>query len=518
MQPALRQRIQALTQKEISHYRPALGGYTPAERWVVTFTDQSSGFAKLATTSLTARWLRAEHHWYSRLQGDFLPRLLAFEDHPEAPLLLLEDLSSGHWPPPWEGDALSRTLETLQRIAKTRPLPEELSSIEESRGFLSGWTSIAQNPAPFLSLKMCSKEWLEQALPVLLAAQEKAPLSGEDLLHFDVRSDNICILPDRVVLVDWNAPAKGNGLFDLACFAPSLRLEGGPLPDELVPNAGPFAALISGYFAANAGLPPIPNAPRVRWIQKRQLRIALPWAIRALGLPPLDLRWSQSECDKVYEALQNKQIDESTWHQQIEEALIDAYLSTDDPRAQSGKSGDEDEWRWSREIVLDALVGLQTDPSKEVSILDIGCANGYLLESLHRWSLERGTPIEPYGLEISARMASLARRRLPHFAGRIWTGNAWDWTPSKRFSLVHTGLDYVPPHRQKAMIERILREFLLPGGRLVIRPERVVLGQPDVAERVRSLGVSIDGILERAHPQTKTLRRTVWLGATVERA
>jgi hypothetical protein len=61
-----------------------------------------------------------------------------------------------------------------------------------------------------------------------------------------------------------------------------------PLPEDLLPNAGPMTAMISGFFAARAGLPSIPDAPKVRWIQQ-QLLTALPWAIRALQLPPLDL-------------------------------------------------------------------------------------------------------------------------------------------------------------------------------------------------------------------------------------
>jgi hypothetical protein len=43
---------------------------------------------------------------------------------------------------------------------------------------------------------------------------------------------------------------------------------------------------MSGFFAARAGLPPIPTAPHVREVQLAQLRTALPWAARALGLPP----------------------------------------------------------------------------------------------------------------------------------------------------------------------------------------------------------------------------------------
>ena len=58
--------------------------------------------------------------------------------------------------------------------------------------------------------------------------------------------------------------------------------------EEILPGAGPLAAVISGYFAQRAGLPKIPTAPRVRQVQRKQLGTALPWAARALGLPPLD--------------------------------------------------------------------------------------------------------------------------------------------------------------------------------------------------------------------------------------
>ncbi len=56
-------------------------------------------------------------------------------------------------------------------------------------------------------------------------------------------------------------------------------------------------------------------------------------------------------------------------------------------------------------LVADAI-------DRDGSLLDVGCANGYLMECLPRW-----TPfdVEPYGLEISSDLAELARRRLPHW-------------------------------------------------------------------------------------------------------
>ena len=104
----------------------------------------------------------------------------------------------------------------------------------------------------------------------------------------DVRSDNICFRDGRALLVDWNQTVLAHRDVDIACWLPSLHAEGGPAPEEILPDAGPLAAVISGYFAERAGKPVIPTAPRVRVVQKQQLRTALPWAVRSLGLPPLD--------------------------------------------------------------------------------------------------------------------------------------------------------------------------------------------------------------------------------------
>jgi hypothetical protein len=91
-----------------------------------------------------------------------------------------------------------------------------------------------------------------------------------------------------VVLVDWNLACLANPTLDLASWLPSLEMEGGPAPETILPGAGDFAAMMSGFFAARAGLPTIPDAPRVRAVQLQQLRSALPWAVRELGLEPLD--------------------------------------------------------------------------------------------------------------------------------------------------------------------------------------------------------------------------------------
>ena len=109
----------------------------------------------------------------------------------------------------------------------------------------------------------------------------------DDLLHFDVRSDNVCIQDGRAVLVDWNFACVGNPLADVSSWLPSLHAEGGPAPEEVVPDGvAELAALWAGFFGSHAGRPAVREAPHVRPLQLMQARTALAWAARSLGLPP----------------------------------------------------------------------------------------------------------------------------------------------------------------------------------------------------------------------------------------
>jgi aminoglycoside phosphotransferase (APT) family kinase protein len=124
--------------------------------------------------------------------------------------------------------------------------------------------------------------------PDLCAASAMAPLAGDALLHFDVRSDNLCIRGASAVLFDWNLARVGNPLVDIAFWLPSLASESGMPPEDVLPDCPPeLIAYVAGFFASRAGQPVIPHAPRVRQAQLEQLRAALPWAVRALdlGLP-----------------------------------------------------------------------------------------------------------------------------------------------------------------------------------------------------------------------------------------
>ena len=263
------------------------GGYPPARRWVVTLGDGSSAFVKVATDELTASWLRDEHVAYSVMRGaTFMPRYLGWADDGEHPVLALEDLSGAHWPPPWEPRHVDAVLRTLTELAAATP-PEGTPFAEhDALDVAGGWAEIADDPSSFLGLGLCEPAWLATHLAVLRAAAEDAPLRGAALLHFDVRSDNICLRDGRATLVDWNMMTIGNPQIDVAFWLPSLEAEGGASPEAVLPDADPrLVSAVAAFFCARAGRPAIPDAPRVREIQLTQARTALPWAARALGLP-----------------------------------------------------------------------------------------------------------------------------------------------------------------------------------------------------------------------------------------
>jgi hypothetical protein len=206
--------------------RPVVGrGYSLIDRRSVTLADGRCVFAKLAVTDETAGFLRDEHAVYSRLGASFLPKLLGWDDG-DRPLLVIEDLSDAHWPPPWRPGDVEAVTATLAQLRTCTP-PDSLARVESDRAELTRWPLVAADPEPLLTVGVCGAEWLDAHLPALIRAAEAAPLDGDHLLHLDVRSDNICIRDGRAMLIDWNWAMVGNPDLDLAGWLPSLEAEGG---------------------------------------------------------------------------------------------------------------------------------------------------------------------------------------------------------------------------------------------------------------------------------------------------
>lgn len=185
--------------------------------------------------------------------------------------------------------------------------------------------------------------------------------------------------------------------------------------------------------------------------------------------------------------------DVENWFVSLKEKLEQAYLQHNEPWKQSGFLGTEERWVSLRQPVADCI-------DKSGTFLDIGCANGFLLECCIRWTEERGIKIDPYGLDISPQLIELARQRLPQFRDHFFVGNAMTWQPPRKFDFVRTELVYVPAEYEKQYIEFILENHLEPGGKLLIANYGENL--QDIQERIPS----------GAHPTKKIIKRLKELG------
>ena len=178
----------------------------------------------------------------------------------------------------------------------------------------------------------------------------------------------------------------------------------------------------------------------------------------------------------------------SDWFDNLKRVLESAYLRASDPQGQSGFSRTLERWTRLRKPVADLV-------RCSGSFLDIGCANGFLLECLLEWTSEKGLELSPYGIDLSEQLIALARKRMPTFRDYFFVGNAWDWEPPCRFDFVRLELGYVPPECRQRFLDRMLHKFLKPGGSLLVAEYRssreAATEGPWVDEELRAMGYAV---------------------------
>jgi hypothetical protein len=197
--------------------------------------------------------------------------------------------------------------------------------------------------------------------------------------------------------------------------------------------------------------------------------------------------------------LERGEIDEDGWHRAMADLVVPAYLAAQTPWGGSGRTGDASGWERSRSLLADAI-------DRDGTFLDVGCANGYLMETLPGWTTH---VIEPYGLEISPTLAASAQERLPAWGDRIWVGNARTWEPSMRFTYIRTGLEYAPPTGRRDLVAHLLRWC----DRLIVGVFNEQANDHVTADLVRDWGFAIAEDAERPHPESSMRYRCLWIDA-----
>ncbi len=311
--PRLRSEVTRLLGSPVVRARRTYGGYGPSATFVLTLADGRRTFFK-GTYPLpedsAVRWsLGREEAVYRRLGHVIEPWAPTYLGSVRADgwhALLLE--SVGGVPGlPWTRAKARRAIRSYAAFhASTlgRPLPAWLSrtSHRELAGLLrriaGDYVALGRLSALAGDRRGEARDWLQRSTGALRRAEGALRLAAEPyaLLHLDTRSDNIRLEGDLLRIFDWPFAAVGPAELDVAAFAQSIEAEEGP-PSEVVTCwyedvlalrsdvlTGSVVG-IAGFFADLAPRPPEPGLPRLRSIQRRQLKASLRWASRRLDLP-----------------------------------------------------------------------------------------------------------------------------------------------------------------------------------------------------------------------------------------
>ena len=230
-----------------------------------------------------------------------VPRLLWSYDEGENGwiALVFQDVDGRHPTQPWRTDELDRVvaaLEDLGRLLTPSPLTSDMAGTagEMFATSIRGWRQLRdERPSRLGNLDGWSRRNLERL--VVIEDTADGLLEGDTLLNLDIRADNILITPERTWFVDWPHALVGPQWLDVVAFAPSVTMQGGPLPEEVTSrhfacDAADSDAItaavvaIAGYFTHLAVQPPPPGLPTVRAFQDAQGVVAREWVARRTGL------------------------------------------------------------------------------------------------------------------------------------------------------------------------------------------------------------------------------------------
>jgi Ser/Thr protein kinase RdoA (MazF antagonist) len=211
---------------------------------------------------------------------------------------MFEDIDG--WAPaqPWQQRELTRVLEAVTGLAKAlSPAPIAVPAVEDRFRFLGrGWQQLAD------AADQCSDDltglhpWARDRLGRLVIVEEgwSAAARGGALVHADIRADNILLTRDRVYFVDWPWACLAASWFDLVAMLPSVKLQGGPQPEQILSkhpvaaSADPDAVTavlcaLAGVFTYLSRQPDPPGLPTLRAFQRAQGEVALDWLRQRTG-------------------------------------------------------------------------------------------------------------------------------------------------------------------------------------------------------------------------------------------
>ena len=309
---AIKDEVARLLGSPVARAERVYGGYAPSATFRMLLANGRRAFLKGVyplTKDSGVKWdLENEERIYQEcapFMRPWAPEYLGGARADGWHVMVLEDVGPQTMPPwtPAKAKACARSYAAFHAHTYGKPLPRWLSRIEH-HDFAPFWDRLASSGELGATASLArrradeAEEWLDVALPVLRAKSAlllklRPPFA---FMHFDTRSDNIRLQGKLLRMFDWNFACAGPIEFDVAAFAQSVAMEGGLEPERVVAEYDLVLPLrsvaleasiagIAGYFADRAWRPPTSGLPRIRSVQRRQLKATLAWAARQFDLP-----------------------------------------------------------------------------------------------------------------------------------------------------------------------------------------------------------------------------------------
>ncbi|MBB6350445.1 phosphotransferase family protein [Nonomuraea muscovyensis] len=287
--PSAREGVEEFLGAPVAEAVTQSGGFSPAAAVRVRAANGRRAFVKAVGPEPNARAVaiyRAEARNAAALPPAVpAPRLLTSFEAAGWVVLVFEDVPGRHPATPWRRDELDLVLAAVRRMsAELTPAPIAAPTVgEASAESFTGWRRLLGEDTAGLD------PWALRHLDELAGLESgwAEAAAGDTLLHADLRADNILLADGRVYVVDWPWACVGAAWFDLVGMLPSVAMQGGPPPHELLPDPDPaittVLAAVAGYFVRHGRLPAPPGLPTLRAFQRAQGVAALDWLRHRTG-------------------------------------------------------------------------------------------------------------------------------------------------------------------------------------------------------------------------------------------
>ncbi|HRK44989.1 MAG TPA: phosphotransferase [Nocardioides sp.] len=290
--PAVRAAIEEQCGAPVVAATSQTSGFTPGFASVLECSDGSRHFVKAASTKaqrMFADAYREEARKLAALPASApAPPLRWTVDVEDWFALSTEYVEARQPSRPWVDAELRPCLDALTAaVPVLTPAPTELAlppAAEEFAAWPSYWEHLRRTQPDLPHLEAAAE----------LAGRYVEAMTGETLVHTDVRDDNLLLTADgRVLLCDWNWPMIG------AAWLDSLFLLIGPRGDgldvESILSTHPLLsvvpaehvdivlALVIGYFLKSADDPVPATSPYIRDAQRWQGEVCWDWLSERRG-------------------------------------------------------------------------------------------------------------------------------------------------------------------------------------------------------------------------------------------